>query len=190
VADEINTTDSPLWARAVRLTVLLLLASASLLGMIDSARSWKTRHILAIAAREAAKVTVSTPLNVKDCRDATPCPIQWAAAAAKQSLIEDGVSQAACLHPNQPTFSGVLVWVFSCDGSRSCDTSNRTVCVSVDMTPVQRTENGELIPFTRVTVQCPHDWGMASVLNLLSGKPTGRFPKSVSASALLRNYSV
>jgi hypothetical protein len=187
---QITAAASPRWARGIRLGVLSLLAAALVLSLIDSARSWKTKHMLANAAEQAAKVTVSNPLNVRNCRDATPCPVQWAAAAAQQSLIRGGVVQAACIDPKQPNFSGVLVWVFSCDGSSTCNTSDGTVCVKVDMTPVSRAENGEWIPFTRVTVQCPHEWELAAVLKLLPGKPTGPFPKSVSASALLRNYSV
>jgi len=186
---QIGPTASPLWARAVRLCVLLLLAGALVLTVVDSARSWSAKRILANAAQQAARVTVSNPLNVKNCRTATPCPVQWAAAAAQQSLIQAGVVQAACIDPERPNFSGVLIWVFSCDGSSMCNASDSTVCVKVDMTPVSRAENGEWIPFTRVTVQCPHEWELTAVLKLLPGKPTGPFPKSVSASALLRNFS-
>jgi len=174
----------------VRLCVLLLFVAAFALVIVDSARSWRTKQVLANAAEQAAKVTVSTPLNVKNCRDATPCPVEWAAAAARQYLVKAGVNQAGCINPNQPSFSGVLIWVFSCDGSGACDTSQGTVCIKVDMTPVTREQNGDLIPFTRVTVQCPHDWTTSAVLKLLPGKPAGPFPKSVSASALLRNYGV
>ena len=181
---------SPVWTRAVRLCVVFLFVAGFVLTVFDCARSWNAKRILGNAAEKAAKVTVSNPLNVKNCRDTTPCPIQWAAAAAQQSLIQAGVAQAACIDPRQPNFSGVLIWVFSCDGSNTCNTSERTVCVKVDMTPVSLAENGEWIPFTRVTVQCPHEWELAAVLKLLPGKPSGPFPRSVSASALLRNYSV
>jgi len=177
-------------AGGIRLCLLLLFAAAVVLAIVDSARSWKAKRVLANAAQQAAKVTVTTPLNVKDCRDATPCPVEWAAAAARQYLIKAGVNQAGCINPNQPSFSGVLVWVFSCDGSSACDTGRGSVCVKVDMTPARRSQNGDLIPFTRVTVQCPHVWAMAAVLRLLPGKPAGPFPKSMSATALLRNYSV
>jgi hypothetical protein len=187
---QINSTASPLWARTIRLCVLFVFAAVCVLTMTDSARSWWTRHVLEKAAQQAARVNVSTPLNVKNCRDATPCPVQWAAAAARQYLMQAGVTQAACINPHRPDFSGVLIWVFSCDGSSSCQTSDSTVCINIDMTPVARARNGEFIPFTQVTVQCPHDWVLAAVLKLLPGKPRGPFPRSVSASAVLRNYNV
>jgi hypothetical protein len=145
---------------------------------------------LAKAAEQAAKVSVSSPLNAKTCQNAMPCPVERAVTAAKQSLLQSGIDQAECINPSQPSFSGVLVWVFSCDGSNSCDTKDSAVCVKVDMTATQRVASGELIPFTQVTVQRPQLSVLASVLRLLPGKTAGAFPKSVSASALVRNYSV
>jgi hypothetical protein len=190
MADVTAETGSLSISRGIWLCILLLFAATLVLAIIDSARSWKTKHVLANAAQQAAKVTVSIPLNVRNCRDATPCPVEWAAAAARENLIKAGVHQAGCINPNQPSFSGVLIWVFSCDGSSACDTSQDTVCIKVDMTPVTRERNGDFIPFTRVTVQCPHDWEMNVVLKLLPGKPSGPFPRSMSASVLLRNQSV
>ncbi len=190
MAAQINSANSHLWPKAIGRFGVWLFAAAFLLTIVDFARSWNARQVLANAAEKAAKVTVSTPLNVDHCRDRTPCPVEWAAAAAKQHLLQAGISQAACINPNQPSFSGVLIWVFSCDGSSACKTSEDTVCIQVDMTPVARAQNGEFIPFTRVTVQCPHSWAVAFVLKLLPGKRMATFPKSVSASALARNNSV
>src|SRR5215469_9029008 len=141
---EVRSTGSFSLSRAMRSSVLLLFSAVLVLAIIDSVRSWQTKHVLANAARQAAKVSVSAPLNVKNCRQATPCPVAWAAAAAKQSLLEAGVKQAACINPSQPTFSGVLIWVFSCDGSIACNKSD-TVCVKIDMTPVARASNGDFL---------------------------------------------
>lgn len=190
VAAETTSANSPLWARAIRLVVLLLVAAACVLSWADSGRSWAARRVLVKAAELAANLTVATPLSVKDCRDATPCPVQRAATAAKQYLVQAGMRQAECINPSQPTFSGVLVWVFSCDGSTFCDVKHSAVCIKVDMTATQRGTNGELIPFTQVTVQRPQVSFVASVLKLFPGKTAGAFPRSVSASALVRNGSV
>lgn len=186
---ETTSANSSLWAKAIRLFVLSLVAAAFVLSWIDSARSWGARRVLAKAAEQAANVSVETPLTAKECRDATPCPAQRAAAAARESLLQAGVNQARCINPSQPSFSGLLVWVFSCDGGSSCDTKNSAVCVKVDMTATQRGTNGELIPFTQVTVQRPQGSVVASVLRLLPGEKAAAFPKSVSASALVRNSS-
>jgi hypothetical protein len=179
-----------MWARTIRLFVLLIFAAACVLSLVDSGRSWAAKRVLAKAAEQAADVSVSAPLNAKNCQEATPCPVVQAAVVAKQSLLQAGIRQAACINPNQPNFSGVLVWVFSCDGSSTCDTKESAICVKVDMTATQRGANGEFIPFTRVTVQRPQRSVVAVVLRLLSGNRAGAFPRSVSASALVRNDSV
>lgn len=190
MAAETTPRSSPFWARAIRLVVLLLVAVAFVLSWVDSARAWAARRVLAKAAEQAATVSVSTSLNAKNCQDAAPCPVVRAAAAAKQSLLQSGIREAECINSSQPSFSGVLVWVFSCDGISTCDTKDSAVCVKVDMTATRRGTNGELIPFTRVTVQRPQRSVVASVLKLVSGKQAEAFPKSVSASAMVRNYSV
>lgn len=188
MAAEPNSVNSPLWARTIRLSILLIFAAACVLSLVDAARSWAARRVLDKAAEQAANVSVSAPLNAKDCQDVAPCPVVRATAAAKQTLLQSGVSEAACINPTQPTSSGVLVWVFSCDGSSTCDTKQSAICLEVDMTATQRGTNGELIPFTRVTVQRPHRSLLASVMKLLPGKSAEAFPKSVSASAQVRNY--
>jgi Flp pilus assembly protein TadG len=156
-------------------------------GAIEFAYDWNTKHILANAAREAARVAVSTPLNSATCTDRTPCSIESAADAAKRYLTKAGLGQASCINSRSPSFSGVLVWVFSCDGNTGCSTSNGSVCVKIDMTAVAAGQNGTLIPSTAVTVQYPRSWAVNSVLKRLPGGPTLPLPKSLSANALMRN---
>jgi hypothetical protein len=165
--------------------VLVLVAAVAGIGAIDSAYVWKTRHVLRNAARQAAKIVVATPLNTTSCYDRTPCSVESAAAAAKRYLTNAGVRQASCINPQSPSFSGVLVWVFSCGGTSICDTRDRAFCLKIDMTPVMINKNGTLIPYTRVTVQCPHTWVAGSVLKMLPGRPVLQLPQSVSASVLL-----
>ncbi|MGC2260092.1 MAG: hypothetical protein WA594_17415, partial [Candidatus Sulfotelmatobacter sp.] len=145
-----------MWAKIGRSLLLILIVTVATLGGIDSAYAWKTHHVLANAAHAAAKITISTPLNARNCRDTTPCSIESAAAAAKSYLLSAGLNQASCIDPKRPSFSGVLVWVFSCDGSSVCNTGDAEVCIKVDMTPVAMQRDGTFIPYTRATVQCPH----------------------------------
>lgn len=180
-------TPAAMWARVVRFLVLLLIGAVAVVGAVDSIYAWKTKLVLANAARAAATIAISTPLNAKGCRDATPCSIESAAAAAKLYLTSAGFTQASCIDPENPSFSGVLVWIFSCDGSSSCDRSDGAICVKVDMTPVVIERNGTLVPYTRATVQFPHNWIMALLLRPLPDRLSPRLPMSVSGSVLLRN---
>lgn len=181
-----ETGQTVIWTIAFKVLLLLLMAVFAV-GAVDFAYAWNTHHILETAAREAAQITVSTPLNSATCRDRTPCSIESAADAAKQYLTQAGLGQASCINPKSPSLSGVLVWVFSCDGNADCSTSNGTVCVKIDMTVVVVGQNGAWIPWTKATVQYPHSWALQSVLNRLPGRPLLPIPKSLSANALMRD---
>jgi Flp pilus assembly protein TadG len=181
------------WAQAGRLLLLVVAGLIALLGIVDTALAWKTRLDLSAAARAAAKVTIVTPLNAKNC-GATPCSVESAAAAAKAYLLTAGLNQATCIDPQKPSFSGVLVWTFACDGTTSdgqlsneCDTSGSNVCVKVDMTAVEIRKDGTIVPYTKATVRYPHRWIMTSALKFLPERLTPHLPNSVAGTALLRN---
>lgn len=191
-ATHARQTLEAVWARAARLLLMVVAATVAAVGLIDSALAWKTKSVLSGAARAAAKVTVSTPLSAKNCAG-TPCSIKSAAAAAKSYLIGAGYGQAGCIDPQKPSFSGVLVWAFSCDpsvaGNRAanfCDTSDGTVCVKVDMTAAEIQRNGTIVPYMQATVQYPHGSIMAPILRLLPERLEPRLEKSVAGSARLR----
>jgi hypothetical protein len=179
--------DTAMWMRTGRWLGFVLFVALIGMSAVEIAYVWKAKEVLAAAARDAAKTAVSMPLNSKNCTDFTPCPIEQAAATAKRYLTGAGFQQASCIEPKSPSFSGVLVWVFSCNGSSSCTTKDAVVCLKVDMTPVTIHRNGTLTPLTRVTVQCPHRWVVDSVLTFLPGRLEFPLPKSVSASALVRD---
>jgi len=170
--------------KAIRFLPHLFVAVGLVLGAVDLVREWKTTRVLELAAKQAVRVTVTAPLHSAACTDRTPCAIESAADAAKQYLVSAGFREALCINPNGPSFSGILVWVFSCDGSPACSTSDRAVCVKIDMTAVTVGPNETVIPSSRVTVQYPHSWTVSSVLGLLP-RSSGWLPKSVSTSALM-----
>jgi len=181
-----ETGPTVIWTIAFKALLSLVLAVFAV-GAVDFAYAWNAQRILESAAREAARITVSTPLNSATCRDRTPCSIESAADAAKQYLMKAGLGQASCINPKSPSLSGVLVWVFSCDGNAGCSTSSSTVCVKIDMTIVITGQNGAWIPWTKATVQYPHSWALESVLNRLPGRPVLPLPKSLLANALMRD---
>jgi len=176
--------------RAARRLILLPLAIVLALVAADLARAWGVKHVLSNAAQEAARVTVSTPLTSRTCPEPVPyvpCSIQMAAGAAKQYLANAGFDRASCIAPKTPSFSGVLVWVFSCDGSTACDSTSGSICLKIDMTDLEVGSNKTLISNTRVRLQYPHAWTLRFVTKTLPGGPTLGLPRTLSASAVERN---
>lgn len=158
-------------ARAGGFAVVLLLLA---LFAVVAARAWNTKRILTLAAREAARIAVSTPLNAGNCTDRTPCSVESAAATAKQYLTNAGFAQASCVTPQHPSFSGVLVWTYSCGATQGndCDSSTHAICLKIDMTAFIDGPNHAWVPSTRVTVRDPY-WIRGLVL---SGEATVPFP--------------
>lgn len=180
-------------ARITRLLVLALVAIFVIVAMIDLVNAWRTERVLSDAARAAAEAATSAPLNAKNC-GGTPCSIESAAAAAKRYLVNAGFGQASCINPMSPSFSGVLVWIFSCDATppaaesaHSCQTNESAVCIKVDLTSVVIKRNGTLVPYAQATVQYPHSWLMSSILRPLPRKLTPQLPGSVAGTARVRN---
>ena len=177
-------------AKAVRAILFSLLAVLLLLGAIDLRRAGRTERLLSNAVREAARVTVSTPLTSRNCLEPapyTPCSIQSAAEAARGSLAKAGFNRASCITPHAPSFSGVLIWVYSCDGSESCDSRNGSVCLKIDRTALELGSDKSIISVTRVTIQYPHAWTLGSIAKLLPRGPSLGLPNALSASAVMRN---
>ena len=177
----------PRVAKILSLSLLVVVLAAT---AADLARAWGVKQALSIAAQEAARVTVSTPLTSRTCPEPVlhaPCSIQIAAEAAKQYLAKAGFNKAACITPKAPSFSGVLVWVFSCDGSTACDSRSSSVCLKIDMTDLEVGNDKTLISNTRVTLQYPYGWSLGSVLRKLPGNATMGLARSLSASAVMRN---
>jgi hypothetical protein len=191
IANGTNRARTPVCTRITIILLILLLVPLFAFASVDLAHAWKTKRLLSNAALEAARITVSTPLAARTCTDRTPdhppCSIELAASAAKAYLANSGFDRVACLTPNTASFSGVLVWVFSCDGKTTCDTMNGSVCLKIDMTALQVERSGTLIPSTRVTLLYPHDWTLGSALKQLPGGSKIPLPKSLEGSALVRD---
>lgn len=175
---------------AGRILSFSLLAIVLAAAAAEFARAWRVQRVLSNAAQAAARIIVSTPLTAQTCPEPVPyapCSIQLAADAAKKYLTKAGFKQASCITPKAPSFSGVLVWVFSCDGSAACDSSHDSVCLKMDMTNLDVGTNKTLISNTKVTLQYPHAWTVGAVVKALPGRLTMGLPKSITASAVMRN---
>ena len=171
----------------VKCAARVVFAALLLVCAVDIARAWEKERVLSKAAREGARVAVSIPLSSLDCTDRTPCAIESAAEAVKNSLTNAGLSEASCITPKSPSFSGIVVWVYSCDGETTCSANGGAVCVKIDMTAVVVAKDGAWIPSTRVTVEAPHRWAVGSLVSLLPGRLRMSLPRALSMEAVTAN---
>jgi Flp pilus assembly protein TadG len=140
---------------ALVLPVLLIL----LVGIFDFGTAFALRQKMTNAAREAARIVVSSPLTNQNCLSTTPCSIV-AAVNAMAAYMNGAGASLSCVQPASPTTSSALEWTYTCpDGTEIV--INRAYTVSAS--------GGALLPATRVTFVYPFTWRLASFLPGYSG---------------------
>ncbi|MDE3136742.1 MAG: pilus assembly protein [Acidobacteriota bacterium] len=134
---------------ALVLPLLLVL----LVGIFDFGAAFALRQKMTNAAREGARIVVSSPLTDQSCTSSTPCSIVAAANAVVQYMDDAGAS-LSCVQPSSPTSSGSLEWTYTCStGARLV--INRSYTISA---------TGGLLPATQVTLVYPITWRLLSFL--------------------------
>jgi Flp pilus assembly protein TadG len=153
---------------AFALPVLFLL----LLGIWDFGAAFVKKEKLTNAAREAARITISTPLNpTQTCgKAATPCSIVAAADAATTYLTKTGMD-ASCIDPATPTGSSGLSWTWTCLNGVSL-TINRQATIQLSASTV--------LPAAEVGLQFPVTWQLARFLGSSS------FPSKISTKVTMQ----
>lgn len=99
---------------ALVLPILLLLT----VGILDFGAAFALRAKLTNAAREGARISISSSLTDANCPSATPCSIVAAADAVVKYLTNANVS-VSCISPGSPTTSATLEWTYSCANGTS-----------------------------------------------------------------------
>lgn len=152
------------------LPILLLLV----LGVWDFGASFTLKAKLTNAAREGARITVSTPLTNFDCGSSTPCPIVAAAQSVVNYLTNANVD-ASCITPDSPTTTATTgeEWTWTCANGTTLDI-NRSSAIS---------ENGIYLPATVVTLTYPLKWRLSTML------PKTRFAKTVTTVITMENLT-
>ena len=155
--------ESPGKGRAVRtergielleFALVLPLLIVLLIGIFDFGAAFALRQKMTNAAREGARIVVSSPLTDQACTSNTPCSIVAAANAVVQYMNDAGAS-LSCLQPSSPTSSGSLEWTYTCSsGARLVIDRGYTIAAT----------GGGLLPATRVTLVYPITWRLASFL--------------------------
>ncbi|HET9178090.1 MAG TPA: TadE family protein [Terriglobia bacterium] len=160
---------------AMALPLLLVLV----VGIIDFARAYNTKHITSNTAREAARLISSTPLNDSDCPTAwtinspgsgTPCAVQATAKTVANYLTAAGLNQGACLSTATATFAPVLTWTYACN--------NVTLVIYKAYDTPNPYDTTSPIKSTKVTISYPYTFMFGRIIGLLvpgATGPTGQY---------------
>ena len=149
-------------AELVEFALVLPLLLLLLVGIFDFGSLFALRQKMTNAAREGARIVVSTPLSDMSCSSTTPCAIVAAANAVVQYMANAGAG-VSCIQPSSPTTSAPLEWTYSCTNGTSL------VINSGYSFPGP---GGSLIPATQVTLVYPIQWRLMQFLPGFSGFPT------------------
>src|SRR5579859_2402644 len=170
-------------SQLVELALVLPFLVVMVIGIVDFGGAYNQKHILTNAARDAARITVSTPLSnsTPSCVSAsTPCSIQAAADAAKQYLLDAGLNSADCLNSGSASSSGTLTWTFSCNSVTL--TINRGLVVTGG-------PGGTVIPSTQVTLSYPHTWIFGNIIGLLVPGANPVLPSTMQSTVVMQNLT-
>lgn len=171
----LSTDGAELYEFAMALPLLLVLV----VGIIDFARAYNTKHVTSNAAREAARLISSTPLNDSDCPTAwtinspgsgTPCAVQATAKTVANYLTAAGLNQGACLITATATFAPVLTWTYTCN--------NVTLVIYKAYDTPNPYDTTSTIKSTKVTLSYPYTFMFGRIIGLLvpgATGPTGQY---------------
>ena len=164
-------------AELVELAVALPLLLVLVIGIIDFARAYNTKHVMSNAAREAARIMASTPLTDSSCPSGwqvsspgtgIPCAVQTAAISVGNYLTGAGLTSGACLltapAAYTPTGTEVLVWTYTCND----------VTLLIDKSYlVPNGAGGYSVSATKVTLSYPYSFMFGNIIGLLVKGATG-----------------
>jgi Flp pilus assembly protein TadG len=145
-------------AQLLELALSLPILIPLVMGVLDFGESFNLKQKLTNAAREAARLTVSNPLSNANCGDplgtTDPCEIQAAADAAKNYMINAGLSVASCITPNAPS-AGTLTWTYTCNnGCKKLQCADLTLTINKGY--VFTGTDGNAVSATQVTLTYPY----------------------------------
>ena len=154
---------------ALVLPLLLLLIA----GVWDFGSAFLLKDKMTNAAREGARIAVSTPLKTADCSSSTPCSIVAAADAVKQYMSGAG-NDAGCIVPDQPSSFTVP--------DRANYVCESGIALDIDRGSAIETGAGA-IPATRVTLTFPVRWVLIGRLL------PGAIPRTISTTVTMQNLT-
>lgn len=158
-------------AELVELAVALPLLLVLVIGIIDFARAYNTKHVMSNAAREAARIMASTPLTDSSCpsgwqmsspSSGIPCAVQTAANSVGNYLTGAGLTTGACLLSAQgaytPSGTYLLEWTYTCN--------NVTLLINKSY-QAPNGAGGYAVSATKVTLSYPYTFMFGNIIGLL-----------------------
>ena len=182
-----STEGAELFEFAMALPLLLVLV----VGIIDFAQAYNTKHITSNAAREAARLISSTPLSDSSCptpwtinspSSGTPCAVTATAKTVSNYLTDAGLTLGACLNTASPTFTPVLTWTYSCN--------NVTLVIYKAYQAPNPYNSTQPILSTKVTLSYPYTFMFGRIIGLLvpgATGPTGQY--IFTSDAVMQNIT-
>jgi Flp pilus assembly protein TadG len=164
---------------ALALPVLLML----ILGLWDFGSALVLKQKLTGAARETARIVVSTPMgtviNQTNCSATVPCAIV-AAATATQQYLENANLDASWIKPSSPSTATACEWIYT---SATNPNDKLDIVANAQILPAQGNTLPPpgYLPATQVTLTWPLKWDLEALF------PASTFPPSVSAVSTMAN---
>lgn len=172
-----GTEGAQLLEFALSLPFLLVI----LVGIIDFTGAYNLKQKEANAAREGARIAVSTNISDVTCTSTIPCSIQAAAHAVANYMTNAGVD-SSCIDPSLLSYTGYMTYSYTCANGISL-TINRVY--GFTYTP----SGGSPIALfgTKVTVEYPYTWSFNSIIKLLAPGSNIGLPAKLTESAVMKN---
>ena len=162
---------------ALALPLLLVL----LMGIIDFAGAYLLKQKEANAAREGARIAVSTNVTDITCTSIIPCSIQAAAQAVANYMTNAGVD-SSCIDPSSLTYTPFMTYSYTCANGISLKIYRE---YGYTYTP----SGGSPIAIfgTKVTVTYPYTWSFNKIIKLLVPGANVGLPANLTESAVMKN---
>lgn len=151
-----------------------------LVGIVQFGGAFNLKQKMANAAREGARIVVSSSMSDNTCSTSSPpCAIQAAAAAVADYMTQAG-ENASCINPSAPTSSAASTWTYGCSDGTS---------LTIDHNSYFTSSTGETITGTKVTLTYPYRWFFTDILKLLVPNSSLALPTTLAESAFMQNLT-
>ncbi len=150
-------------------------------GIIEFGGAFNLKQKEANAAREGARIAVSTNISDITCTSLIPCSIQAAAKAVANYMTNAGVD-SSCVDPTSLTYTGYMTWSYTCANG-----INVTIDREYGYTYTPSGGSPVAIFGTKVTVTYPYSWSFNRFIKMLVPGSNIGLPTKLSESAVMKN---
>lgn len=162
-------------AQLVEFALVLPLLLVFVVGIIQFGGAFNLKQKEANAAREGARVMVSTNLTDSSCSSGY-CSVQASVAAIANYMTNAGID-SSCLNSASPSPTGPPAWTYSCKG----------ITLTIDNQYVYTPSGGSPVTGTQVTVTYPFNWFFNNIIKLLVPNASLSVPNSLTETAVMQN---